>query len=174
MEKPYRLLYPLRTFLVTSGVYPEHFDVMTADWVVVLSGEPFMVGVSVSPRRYTHRLLKKHGEFVVAVPTLSMLRGVWLAGTESGPSKVPRLGFKLRRGEVVKAPLVEDAVANLECRVVDSRVYGDHEFFAGEVVKEHYAPEAYPGMEPSLSAGFLLHVAGGRFTTVSSVIHGAD
>ena len=37
-------------------------------------------------------------------------------------------------GEHVKAPLVEECVANLECRLVGQLTTGDHTIFAGEVV----------------------------------------
>lgn len=90
----YRLLYPMRTYLVISGK-DEEANVMAADWVTVLSHRPFMVGVAVSPRRYTHGLIKKYGEFVISVPTLKMLDDVWIAGTKSGPSKLKEMSITL-------------------------------------------------------------------------------
>ena len=75
-------LYPLRTYLVVSGV--ERPNVMTADWVVPLSFSPPLLGVAVGHTRYTHRLIRESGEFVIAVPTLELLKDVWIAGTVSG------------------------------------------------------------------------------------------
>ncbi|MCD6196326.1 MAG: flavin reductase, partial [Staphylothermus sp.] len=49
----YRLLYPLRTYLIVSGRMSEEVNVMTADWVTVLSHKPVLVGVAISPKRYT-------------------------------------------------------------------------------------------------------------------------
>ncbi len=43
----YHLLYPLRTYLIVAGRGDE-VNVMTADWVTVLSRDPFIVGVAVS------------------------------------------------------------------------------------------------------------------------------
>ncbi|MEM4586959.1 MAG: flavin reductase, partial [Desulfurococcaceae archaeon] len=69
----YRLLYPLRTYLITSGDYGSEYNVMTADWVIPLSAKPFILGVSIAPRRYTHTLISKYGEFVVSVPSIKIL-----------------------------------------------------------------------------------------------------
>ena len=77
----YHLLYPLRSYLIVSG--QEETNVMTADWLTILSHEPFIVGVAISPKRYTHKLIKKYKEFVIAAPNLGMLNDVWVAGTKS-------------------------------------------------------------------------------------------
>ncbi|MCY0867797.1 MAG: flavin reductase family protein [Desulfurococcus sp.] len=167
----YRLLYPLRTYLISSGVYPEHYDIMAADWVTVVSAKPFIIAVSISPERYTYRLVKTHRELVVAVPVLEHLSDVWVLGSESGPSKLSRVKLKLKRGAVVKAPVIEDAVANLECRVVESKLYGDHELFIAEVVYTHRKPEVFTGGEPSLKYHFILHLARDEFTTIEGRVY---
>lgn len=167
----YRVLYPLRTYLVSSGVYPEHYNVMVADWVSVVSGDPFMVSVSISPKRYTYKLVKTYGEFVVAVPTIEYLDDIWVLGSESGPEKLRKTRLSLRRGVVVRAPVVEEALANIECRVVDSRLYGDHELFIAEVVYVHKRPGAYTDSEPSLENRFVLHVARDKFTTTENRVY---
>ncbi|MEM4037775.1 MAG: flavin reductase, partial [Desulfurococcaceae archaeon] len=72
----YRLLYPIRTYLVVSGRYGEEVNVMAADWVMPVSAKPFMVAVAIAPTRYTYRLVEKYGEFVVSVPSVENLRDV--------------------------------------------------------------------------------------------------
>ncbi|MCD6301672.1 MAG: flavin reductase, partial [Staphylothermus sp.] len=68
----YRLIYPKRTYLIVSGRLDEEVNIMTADWVTVLSHKPTLVGVAVSPKRYTHKLIEKYGEYVIAVPSKDM------------------------------------------------------------------------------------------------------
>ncbi len=160
--KVYRLLYPLRTFLIVSG-RGEEADVMAADWVTVLSHEPPLLGVAISPKRYTHRLVSRYGEFVVSVPTVEMVDDVWVVGTKSGPSKLVETGLTLVPSRSISTPSIEEALANLECRVVDSRNYGDHMFFVGRVVDYTYREEAFPRGEPNPTAGFLAHVAWDKF-----------
>jgi len=166
----YRLLYPLRTYLVVSGRIGEEVNVMTADWVIPLSAKPFILGVAISPKRYTHSLIRKYGEFVVSVPSIDMVEDVWIAGTESGPGKLNKTKFTFIEGRVVKTPLIKEALANLECKVIDMRDYGDHTFFVGEVVSYSYREDVYPNMEPKLEAGFLAHIAWNKFTTFKNEV----
>ncbi len=160
--RTYRLLYPLRTFLIVSG-WGDETDIMAADWVTVLSHKPTLIGVSVSPERYTHRLVSRHREFVVSVPSIDMVDDVWIAGSMSGPDKLRRMSLTLIPSHTIRTPSIREALANIECRVVDARSYGDHTLFVGEAVGYSYKEEAYPGGEPDPTAGFLAHIAWDKF-----------
>ncbi len=166
----YRLLYPMRTYLIVSGKYGEVVDVMAADWVTIVSAEPFMIGVAVSPKRYTHRLIEKYGSYVVSIPTTDMINDVWIVGTESGPEKLKKTKLSLAPIKELDTPIIREALANLGCRVVDKKTYGDHTWFVGEVVHYSYREEAYPNMEPKPTAGFLAHLAWNKFIGFSDKI----
>ena len=170
----YRLLYPMRTYLIVSGRLGEEVNVMAADWVTVLSFKPEIVGVAISPKRYTHRLIERYGEFVIAVPSVGMLRDVWIAGTESGPQKLRKMKITLVKSRSVLTPSIKEALANIECRVMDKRTYGDHTLFVGEVLSETHESRAYPNGEPVPSAGFLAHVSWSRFVTFREEIIDVD
>jgi len=144
---------------------------MTADWLTILSKEPFIIGVAISPKRYTYRLIKESGEFVVAVPTLEILGDVWVAGTKSTPDKLKYMKISFIESEKVKTKSVKEAVANLECKLIDERNYGDHTFFVGEVVHFMYDGEAFKNMVPDLKYKFLAHVAMNEFTTFEEKIY---
>lgn len=161
----YRLLYPMRTYLIVSGRLDGEVNIMAADWVTVLSFKPCLVGVAVSPKRYTHRLIKKYGEYVIAVPSIDMLDDVWIAGTMSGPEKLKNMKITLVDSRRLKTPSIKEALANIECKVIDSRDYGDHTLFVGEVVDYSYKESAYKNSEPVLGAGFLAHIAWNKFVT---------
>jgi len=167
----YRLLYPLRTYLIVSGRVGEEVNVMTADWLTVVSANPFLIATAIAPTRYTYKLIKKYGEFVVSVPSVNMLRDVWIAGSEHGPGKLSRTEFKFTRARKVGTPIIENALANLECRVVGEHVYGDHVLFIGEVLATHYRESAFKDNEPILEAGFLAHIAWNKFTTFQGVFY---
>ncbi|WP_457752733.1 flavin reductase family protein [Thermococcus sp.] len=168
----YRLLYPMRTYLIVSG-NGEEADVMAADWVTILSHAPFMVGVAVSPKRYTHKLISIYREFVVSVPSLDMLKDVWIAGTKSGPSKLKEMDITLVPSTKVKTPSIKGALANIECKVIDAREYGDHTWFVGEVVGWSYNEEAFKNGKPNLKAKFLAHAAWTDFVTFEEKIYRA-
>lgn len=165
-----RLLYPMRTYLIVSGRGDE-CNVMAADWVTMISMNPLIIGVSIAPTRYTHGLIKKYGEFVVSVPTLDMLGDVWIAGTESGPQKLKKMRITLVPSKKVATPSIKEAAANLECRVIDSRDYGDHTLFVAEVVSYTFSEEAFKEGKPNLRARFLAHVGLRDFTTFEERIY---
>ncbi|MEM4930517.1 MAG: flavin reductase family protein [Desulfurococcaceae archaeon] len=163
----YRLLYPLRTYLIVSGRLNSIVNVMAADWVIVLSANPFLIGVSISPKRFTHRLIREFGEFVVSVPSIDMVNDVWITGSESGPEKLKKVKFTFIPSKSVSTPSIREALANLECRVFDTRDYGDHTLFVGRVVDYSFKENVFRNMEPDLSAGFLAHIAWNKFTSFS-------
>ncbi|NPA47052.1 MAG: flavin reductase family protein [Thermococci archaeon] len=160
----YRLLYPMRTYLVVSG-RGEETNVMAADWVTVVSHRPTLVGLAVSPKRVTWGLIRKYGEFVIAVPGLDMIDDVWIAGAEHGPEKIRKTSIEFLPSRAIETPSLKGALANLECRVVDDRTYGDHTWFVGEVVSYSYREEAFRGGRPDPSAGFLAHTYRSEFVT---------
>ncbi|MEM2727361.1 MAG: flavin reductase family protein [Archaeoglobaceae archaeon] len=164
------LLYPLRTYLIVSGV--DKPNVMTADWVVPLSFEPKLLGVSIGHKRYTNRLIKEFKEFVVAVPTIELLKDVWIAGTVSGVNedKLSKLRLTLIKSQKVRVPSIKECQANLECKVVNEVEVGDHTFFVGEIVNVSYG-DAFKGGKADLSYRFILHSGFGKnFTTNSDEI----
>lgn len=167
----YHLIYPMRTYLIVSG-QGEETNIMAADWVTVLSHRPTLVGVAVSPKRYTHRLISKYKEFVISVPSLEMLRDVWIAGTKSGPSKLKEMNITLINSTKIGTPSIKEALANIECKVVDARDYGDHTWFVGEIVGYTYKKGAFKNGKPDvMGANFLAHAAWTDFVTFEKKIY---
>ncbi len=164
-------LYPMRTFLVTSGTL-ERPNVMTADWVTPLSMNPPLLGVAIAHRRYTKKLIDEYGEFVISVPTIELLKDVWIAGTVSGANvnKAERLSVTFVPSKKVKAPSIKECQANLECRVYKDVETGDHVFYVGEIVEVTHG-DAFKDKPDVEKYRFILHVCfGNAFTTNSSEI----
>ena len=166
----YHLLYPLRSYLIVSG-NNEITNVMTADWLTVISYKPFILGVSIAPKRYTHKLIEKEKEFVVSVPTLEMLEDLWIAGTKSGPEKLKNMDINLIESKKVRVKSIKEAVANLECKLIDKKSYGDHTFFIGEVVNFEYNEKAFRNNKPNLNYKFISHLASNEFVTFDKEIY---
>jgi flavin reductase (DIM6/NTAB) family NADH-FMN oxidoreductase RutF len=160
-------LYPLRTYLIVAGTL-EKPNAMTADWVVPLSFEPALLGVSIGHQRYTNKLIRKQKDFVVAVPTLELLKDVWIAGTTSGANvnKAEKLSLTFVASKKVVAPSIKECQANIECKVVNEIEAGDHTFFIGEIVNASYG-DAFKKGKPDLSYRFIMHTSFGEFTTNS-------
>lgn len=130
-----RLGYPKVTPLISSGDF-ENGNLMAATWHTHLSGIPPLYGVSIAPDRYTYKLIKETGEFGVNFLPFRLYELVWKCGLVSGANVDKFEKFKIRkmRGKVIKAPLVEESIVILECKVTKDVKVGDHVFFVGEIV----------------------------------------
>lgn len=115
----------------------EKENFMPAAWASPLSFKPPLFGVAISPKRYTYDAILASEEFTVNYCTLEMADIVARTGEVSGKivNKKKKFNIKTRRGEVVKAPVVEGCYAHLECKLKDYFEVGDHFFFVGEVLK---------------------------------------
>ncbi|MCO6041223.1 flavin reductase family protein [Thermococcus alcaliphilus] len=156
----WHLLYPMRTFLIVSGQENE-LNVMAADWLTYLSTKPPIIGVSIHPARYTHGLIKKYKEFVISVPTINMLRDVLIAGRKSGPEKLKKMNITFIPSKKVKTPSIKEAAANIECKVIEEKSYGNYTFFAAEIVNFVQNEEAFKNNQPDVKFGFMAHLAPG-------------
>jgi len=112
-------------------------------WAMSTSHKPPMIAISVGHTRYSHELIAKSKEFVAVIPSHEMTNATVLLGTRSGRQgdKMKAAGVKLLPASVVSAPLVDDACANFECKVVAELATGDHTIFVGEVLAAHAGPD---------------------------------
>lgn len=142
-------------------------------WKMNTSISPPMMAISVAPPRFTHDLIAGSGEFVLAWPGEDLAEATLLCGTRSGRDLDKFAAAKLTAlpGKVVKAPLVTECVANLECRVAGRMTSGDHTIFVGEIVAAwvHESPKRQLcsiGQESGYD--FLLQKGGYRFGVVKA------
>jgi flavin reductase (DIM6/NTAB) family NADH-FMN oxidoreductase RutF len=95
-------------------------NVMTISWTMVLDFTPAFA-ICTGAWNHSFAALRKSRECVIAVPTVDMLDRVVGIGTCSGADtdKFAEFGLTPLPGEVVKAPLIKECLANIECKVVE-------------------------------------------------------
>jgi len=131
--------YPEWVVLVVSVDAQRKVDVMPAGWAMIVSGKPPMFAVAVGHTRYTHELIEKGKEFVIAFPSPGMEAATLYCGTHSGRDvdKIAETALQTASAKRVKTPLIKGAVINLECRLDSATRSGDHTIFVGEVLASH-------------------------------------
>jgi flavin reductase (DIM6/NTAB) family NADH-FMN oxidoreductase RutF len=137
----YRLLEPGPVVLVTTA-HKGKADIMTQSWHTMMEFEPPLVGCVISGRNHSFEALTKTKECVLSIPSVELAKQVVGIGNCSG-SKVDKFKkFKLTAlpASQVAAPLIAECFANLECRVVDTRMVNKYNFFVLEVVKAWIDP----------------------------------
>jgi len=104
--------------------------------------EPPLVGCVISNRNYSFDLLRKEKECAINIPTVELAEKVVGCGNTSGAAvdKFKSFGLTPKPAAEVGAPLIEECFANLECKVVDTKMVATYCFFVLEVVKAWIDP----------------------------------
>ncbi len=95
-------------------------NVMTISWTMVIDFTP-VFAMTTGPWNYSYAALQKSRECVIAIPTVDLIDQVVGIGTCSGvdTDKLEKFGLTPVKGRHVRAPLIKECLANIECRVVD-------------------------------------------------------
>ncbi len=95
-------------------------NVMTITWTMVL-GFSGRFALCTGPWNHSYAALETQRDCVLAIPTADMLDTVVGVGTCSGADtdKFARFGLARAPASVVKAPLLPECLANIECRVTE-------------------------------------------------------
>lgn len=106
--------------------------------------KPVIVGIAVRPATYSHALIAASKEFVINLPTASILESVDGCGGitgRRGVDKFQRFNLTPIQSSEVRPPLIEECPVNIECKTLDRKSVGDHDLFLGEVVAVHVDEE---------------------------------
>jgi flavin reductase (DIM6/NTAB) family NADH-FMN oxidoreductase RutF len=111
-------------------------------WHSMLEFEPPLIGCVVSDRNHSYGMLKASRECAINIPTVEIAEKVVGCGNTTGAKtdKFDRFGLTPRPAAVVRAPLIEECYASLECRVVDTGMVPKYVFFVLEVLKAWVDP----------------------------------
>lgn len=138
LSRAFTLIEPGPVVLVTTRDGAKS-NVMTISWTMVLDFTP-VFAITTGAWNYSFAALERTRECVIAIPTVDMLDRVVGIGTCSGADTDKFAKFKLtaRPGKAVRAPLIEECLANIECKVVD--LVREHNIVVLEAVAAHIDP----------------------------------
>jgi flavin reductase (DIM6/NTAB) family NADH-FMN oxidoreductase RutF len=122
--------FPAPVAVVTTELDGERFG-LTVGSLVSLSLTPPLVGISIGTESSSHEPIRRAGAW-----TTSLLSGTQVhVAQHFARSGIPPValwnGVDVREGKW--GPLVENALAWLECRTISEHDAGDHTIFVGEV-----------------------------------------
>jgi flavin reductase (DIM6/NTAB) family NADH-FMN oxidoreductase RutF len=119
LSKAFTLLEPGPVVLVTTRD-GNRANIMTISWTMVVDFTP-VFAITTGEWNFSYAALRRTRECVIAIPTVDLLDKVVGIGTCSGKDtdKFARFGLTPVRGTRVKAPLIRQCLANVECKVID-------------------------------------------------------
>ena len=121
IERSLLYIEPGPVVLVTSHDPDENTDnVMTISWTIALDFSQH-IAICTGPWNHSFDIIMKTKECVVAIPPASMAETVVKIGDISGKDvdKFEKFDITKLEAEEVDAPLIEECIANLECKVTD-------------------------------------------------------
>ncbi len=124
---------------ITHGVYVisaklgDKVNAMTAAWVSRASFEPPLVTVSIGKTRYSHDMIRDSGVFAVNVLGPDNVETGKHFGLKTG-RKTDKFADVAYDTKATGCPILKDAIAWMDCKVVSFHDAGDHTLFIGEVV----------------------------------------
>lgn len=112
-------------------------NIMTISWTMVVDFTP-VFAMTTGPWNHSFAALQKTRECVISIPTVDMLDKVVGVGTCSGADtdKFEKFTLTPVKGKHVKAPLIKECLANIECTVID--IVKDHNIVVLEGVAAYF------------------------------------
>lgn len=119
LSRAFTLIEPGPVVLVTTH-HAGKSNIMTISWTMVMDFTP-VFAITTGSWNHSFTALEKTRECVICIPTVDMLDTVVGIGTCSGSDtdKFARFGLTPRPARHVAAPLIDECLANIECKVVD-------------------------------------------------------
>ena len=135
MWKPGTFIYPIPAVMVTSGTMNKS-NILTVAWTGVINTNPAMVYISVRPERYSYKLIKESGEFVINLTNERLAYATDWCGVKTGAKidKFKEMHLTKEKANFVKCPMIKESPVSIECRVVEIKELGSHHMFIAEVL----------------------------------------
>jgi len=111
----------------------DNYHLFVGTWLTQVSFRPPLVGFGCRKESGSHEMIRKSGIFSINILDKSQkeLAAAFLKGAAFKGRTVNGFEFTVNGSG---APLLKDAMAVLECRVVQEAEGGDHRVFIGEII----------------------------------------
>lgn len=146
-------------------------NLMAASWIVPLSTQPPLLGVSLTPSCWTHSLVRETGEFVLNIPDAALLKAVHACGTYSGRDidKTRVFDIVLTASRMVKPLQVVGSIGVVECEVRDWEKIGDRSLVVAEIVHAAADEDQFDG-HWSPDSTVLRYLGGNRYQCGTEIL----
>lgn len=123
-------LYPLPTTLIGTMVHGKP-NYITIAHVGIM--EPGSVSLGMNKAHYSNAGIKANGTFSVNIPSIKMVKETDYCGLVSGRIEDKASCFRTFYGELKTAPMIEECVISMECELVRTVDFPNHDIFVGRV-----------------------------------------
>jgi len=148
-------------------------NIITLAWAMPTSHNPPLVAISVSPSRYSHALIEETREFVVNIPTIEILDKTLACGRLSGKThdKFAETCLTQLPARKLKAPIIKECVAHLECKLHSQIETGDHTIFVGEIIEAYADKDVFINEFDIKKVRTIFYLGGNDFATLDPKVY---
>jgi flavin reductase (DIM6/NTAB) family NADH-FMN oxidoreductase RutF len=103
---------------------------------------------------------------------MGILKETLFCGRMSGRDhdKFKETGLTQMPAKKVRAPIIKECIAHLECMLNNQFTTGDHTIFIGEIVEAYADKEAFTDEYNLKKAKMVFHLGGNDFATLNSKV----
>jgi flavin reductase (DIM6/NTAB) family NADH-FMN oxidoreductase RutF len=163
--------YPKVAAILTVSIGGKK-NAMAAAWHSAISFKPPLYGVAVAPKRFTYQLIVESGEFGINFVPFEAAELIASVGGSGGSEMDKFHKFNIAEEKPLKTsvPILRDAYAAYECKLVENKIYGDHAWMVGEIVAVHFTDDFFTAkgtldvskLNPALYLGAELYITAKR------------
>lgn len=135
--------HPRQVILVTSrshmevmGKEIEKDNIITLAWHMPVSMEPELYAIAVAKPHFSCKIIQKSKSFVVNFIPYELKKAALFCGRHSGShmDKFKEAGLTMEEAQSLDCGKIKEALAYIECEVINEVDAGDHIIFIGKVV----------------------------------------
>lgn len=143
LKDSYKLFNHGPVSIITSA-HGDKRNIMAAAWTMPVDFSPAKVAVIIDKDTYTRELVDASGEFALQFPMRKIAKLTLDVGDISGRDidKFPRYDIKTFSSTIITAPLIEDCIGWLECKVIKQGAES-MDLIVGEVVAAYADAEQF-------------------------------
>ncbi len=174
LKDAYRVLNPGCVVLISTGD-GERDNLFAVTWNMPVRKDPPMMALMSSKRHHSWELISKTGEFGVNVMHADHASALLGCGSVSGrtePDKFARFALNRTPAQLIRAPLVSESVASLECRICQVVDMGASALLIAQIIAGHGDPLHFVDGFWSFDNGLRLlhHLTGPDFAVSSDTV----
>lgn len=121
--------------VLVSSSSEDKDNIVTLAWQSPVSHNPMLLGVAIANVHLSTELINESEEFVINVPNKDLVEETHACGSISGREvdKFEQNNLSKEESVKIKTPAIKECIANIECKVENTVITGDHTLFAGKV-----------------------------------------
>ena len=168
------MLYPLPAVMVSCGIKPEEYNIITIAWTGTICSEPPMCYISIRKSRQSYDIIKETGEFVINLTNSKLAKATDWCGVKSGRDykKFAEMQLTPVMSKQVSCPSIAESPLSIECKLKEIVELGSHDMFIADVVAVTAAEEYFDKQTDSfnLAAAEMMTYMHGRYYNVGKRI----